>query len=141
VGLALLGTAGAFGYRQLFRGSVVATLPPIIRASNEPNKIAPDSAEPAVKNSSKDTTGSIEKLVSREEQPLPIEPLKGTRRRSSLGVPPPATAGQPGPNQVMPLAVADPPRSPFNAVASQHALQSGAAGGAVGADRAHLATA
>ena len=143
-GLALLGTAGAFSYRQLFRGSVVATLPPIIRASNEPNKIAPVSAEPAVKNGGKDTTGSIEKLVSREEQPVLIEPPKRTRRGSSVGapaVPTPATVGQPVPNQAMPLAVADPPGSPLNAVASQHALQAGAAGGAAGADGAHLTTA
>ena len=32
-GLALLGTAGAFGYHEIFRGSLVATPPPIIRAS------------------------------------------------------------------------------------------------------------
>src|SRR6185437_6900792 len=49
-GLALLGTAGAFGYREMSRGSVVATLPPIITASNEPNKIAPVSVEPRAKN-------------------------------------------------------------------------------------------
>jgi len=36
-GLALLGTAGAFGYREMFGGSVIATPPPIITTSNEPN--------------------------------------------------------------------------------------------------------
>ena len=50
-GLALVGTAGAFGYREIFRGSVIATPPPIITASNEPNKIAPASSEPQAKNS------------------------------------------------------------------------------------------
>jgi hypothetical protein len=74
-GLALL-TAGTFGYREMFGGSVIATPPPIITASNEPNKIAPVSGEPPAKNSGNarqdgaDTTGSIEKLVSREEQQL-----------------------------------------------------------------------
>ena len=49
-GLALLGTAGAFGYREIFGGSVIATPPPIITASSEPNKIAPVSGEPQGKN-------------------------------------------------------------------------------------------
>ena len=68
----------------------------------------------------------------------------GIRRGSSVGapsVPTPATGGQPALNQVMPLAVAAPPGSRLNAVASQHALQSGAAGGAAVPDRAPLATA
>jgi hypothetical protein len=50
-GLALLGTAGAIGYREMFGGSVIATSPPIITASNEPNKVAPVSGEPQAKNS------------------------------------------------------------------------------------------
>src|SRR5262245_24029226 len=58
-GLALLGTAGAFGYREIFQGSLVATPPPIIRASSEPNKFAPVSSEHQAKTA-QDTTGSIE---------------------------------------------------------------------------------
>jgi SPOR domain len=128
-GLALLGTAGAFGYREMFRGSVIATSPPIITASNEPNKVAPVSGQPQAKNSGNarpdgaDTTGSIEKLVSREEQPVAIEPPKGTTSR--VGTPPvltPITAGQPIPNQVGPqvFAAADAKGSPPNADTSQH---------------------
>jgi hypothetical protein len=45
-GFAQVGTAGAFGYREIFRGSVIATPPPIITASNEPNKLAPASSAP-----------------------------------------------------------------------------------------------
>src|SRR6516162_10184888 len=48
-GLALLGTAGAFGYREMFGGSVIATPPPIITASNEPNKLHPFPASPKPK--------------------------------------------------------------------------------------------
>jgi SPOR domain len=151
-GLALVGTAGAFGYRVMFRGSVIATPPPIITASNEPNKIAPASSEPQVKNSGNarqdgtDTTGSIEKLVSREEQPATIEPPKWARRNSSprVGVPAaptPATAAQSIPNQVRPhvVAAADPAGPPPNAVASQRAGQSAAADGTAEPNSAHLA--
>ena len=45
-GIALLGTAGAFDYREIFGGSVLPTPPPIITTSNEPNKIATASSEP-----------------------------------------------------------------------------------------------
>ena len=47
-------------------------LPPIIKATNQPTKIAPASNEPHAKNAANAsqvdtvTTGSIEKLVSRE---------------------------------------------------------------------------
>jgi SPOR domain len=147
-GLALLGTAGAFGYREIFGGSVIATSPPIITASNEPNKIAPASGQPQAKNSgnagqdSADTTGSIEKLVSREEQPATIEPPKGTPPRvGASAAPTPATAGQPMPNQARSheVATADPARPPPNAVTPQRADQSAAADGTAEPKRAHLA--
>jgi hypothetical protein len=151
-GLALVGTAGAFGYREIFRGSVIATPPPIITASNEPNKLAPASSAPQAKNSGNarqdgtDTTGSIEKLVSREEQPATIEPPKAAPRSWSPRVgakasPTPATAGQPVPNQVTPhvVAAADPAGPPLNAVASQRASQSAAADGTAEPNSAHLA--
>jgi hypothetical protein len=144
-GLALLGTAGAFGYREMFGGSVLPTPPPIITTSNEPNKIAPASSEPKAKNSGNArqgdevTTGSIEKLMPREEQPATIEPSKAAPRSSSRHVGAPPTAGQSVPNQAMPhvVAASDPPGPPPNAVASQ----SGAAEGTAGANRAHLAAA
>jgi len=141
-GLTLLGTAGAFGYREMSRSSVIATPPPIIRASNEPNKTPPLSAEAPAQNSGNarqdgaDTTGSIEKLVSREEQPKTIKPPKRAPRSSS----PPMTAA-PGSSGQPVLEAEDPPGSPHNAVSSQHAGQSGAAGSRAGVNRAHLATA
>jgi hypothetical protein len=81
--LTVIGTAGAFGYRAMFGGSVLPTLPPIIKAGNGPNKIVPaygdsqanNSAQPGAVNS-----GSAENLVSREEQPVNIEPPKAAPR-------------------------------------------------------------
>src|SRR5262249_25472878 len=143
-GLALLGTAGAVGYREMFGGPVIARPPPIITASSEPNKIAPVSGEPQGKNSGNarqdgaDTTGSTEKLISREEQPATIEPPKGANSR--VGAPAaltPTTAGQPIPNQVR--VAADPAGAPPNAVTSQRAGQSAAADGTAEPNRAHLA--
>jgi hypothetical protein len=69
-GLAIVGTAGAFGYRATFGGPVLPTLPPISKA----NKIAPVSAVLEANNATNTnqagatTTGSTENLVSPEEQ-------------------------------------------------------------------------
>ena len=83
--LAVVGTAGAFGYRAMFGGSVLPTLPSIVKASNEPNKIAPASTESQAKNGANAsqagaTIGSTENLFSREERPVTIEPPKPAPR-------------------------------------------------------------
>jgi hypothetical protein len=81
-GLAVVGTVGAFGYRAMFGGSVLPTLPPIAKASNEQNKIAPAPSESQANNGENAsragaaTTGSTGNMVSREEQLVMIEPPK-----------------------------------------------------------------
>ena len=88
LGLALVGSAGVFGYRNMFGASNFPT--PIMTASNEPNRIVAASSQPQAKDSGNAsqvgaaTPRSIEKLVSREEQPVTIEPP--TLRR--VGAPP-----------------------------------------------------
>ncbi len=78
LGLAVIGTAGAFAYRAMFGGSVLPTLPPIIKASNGPNRITPSSSAPAANQSqtAMANSGAAETLVPREEQPVSIEPPK-----------------------------------------------------------------
>jgi nitrate reductase NapE component len=115
-GLAVVGTAGAFGYRATFGGPVLPTLPPISKA----NKIAPAvSAVLEAKNATNTnqagatTTGSTENLVSREEQSvnpdprvistIPIMPGQGWLPGvATLAVPTPPAAVQMAPNQAMP---------------------------------------
>ena len=75
LGLALVGTAGAFGYRDIFGGSVQPKPPPTATTSNEPNKIALASSEPQAKDGPA-ITGSIENSVSREVQPATSKPPK-----------------------------------------------------------------
>jgi hypothetical protein len=72
--LAVLGTAGAFGYRALF-GAATAGPPPIIKADTAPSKIVPakkDTAKLINDRVAGDAQG--EKLVSREEQPVEVKP-------------------------------------------------------------------
>ncbi len=75
--LAVIGTAGAFGYRALFGSSGSAAQPPVIKADATPSKIVPASSRDA--QSSKQITDRVnergmgEKLVSREEHPIEIK--------------------------------------------------------------------
>jgi len=75
--LAIIGTAGAFGYRALFGSSSPKMSPPIINADATPNKVVPSMSKDS--QSSKQITdrvgtpGQGEKLVPREEQPVDIK--------------------------------------------------------------------
>ena len=78
--LAVIGTAGAFGYRAFTSGSGGSTNPPTIKADTSPSKIVPPAPATA------DATGkpfqerlgtaTTERIVPREEQPvsLPVPP-------------------------------------------------------------------
>ena len=124
-GLAVVATAGAFGYRATFGGSVLPTLPPIVKVSNE-SSIALTSSKSNSANASQAgaaTTASAEKLVSREEQPVTIEPPKPASTvispipiANGQGSPPDmstSVGGQAAPNQTMPGGVAAAANSPW----------------------------
>jgi hypothetical protein len=109
--LALAGASAAFGYRAMMSGALLPAVPPIIKATNQPIKIEPAFNEPHAKNAAGEvdtvTTGSIEKLVSREEQPVRIVPPKPTSRVISTI---PMTTRQDA------LTRVDPPAAPAPAV-------------------------
>ena len=89
LGLAVLGTAGAFGYRAMFGASMLPTFPPIIQAGDGPNKIVSAKGDSPVRsfNQAGETGGSGEKSVSREEPP--VEPAQNSAAPGSMppGVP------------------------------------------------------
>jgi hypothetical protein len=79
LGLAVLGTAGAFGYRSMFGGPGGMSPPPVIRASGEPSKVAPppvtaDASSSASKFSYDrfGDAGKDEQVVRREEKPVDL---------------------------------------------------------------------
>lgn len=69
--LAVLGTAGAFGYRALF-GSVPSGPPPVIKADTKPSKVVPAKKVTAAKLI-QDRAPQAEKLVTREEKPVDLQ--------------------------------------------------------------------
>src|SRR5262249_39377081 len=77
--LAVIGTAGAFGYRAFFGSSASSQPPPVIKADAGPSKIVPaatskDAQSNKLINDRMNERGQSEKLVSREEQPIDRPP-------------------------------------------------------------------
>jgi hypothetical protein len=113
LGLAVIGTAGAFGYRMM-TGPSSSGQPPVIKADAGPNKIVP--APQATDAQSKLVYDRVNKpqdvkVVSREEQPLEMRDAKPAGPKmvmpnggASTGTPiangatPPAAAGATAPN-------------------------------------------
>jgi hypothetical protein len=75
--LAVVGTAGAFGYRAVFGSSGAAVPPPVIKADTAPSKIVPAASQDAASNKlitdRVNAPGQGEKIVSREEQPVDVK--------------------------------------------------------------------
>jgi len=70
--LAVIGTAGAFGYRALF-GSTSSGPPAVIKADNSPTKVTPPKQDSNVKLIQERVPPQDEKLVTREEKPVDIQ--------------------------------------------------------------------
>ena len=81
IALALVGTAGAFGYRILFGGIVSPTLTPSIKAINQRSTIASVNELQAASSSdarraAPAITGSIDNVVAQEGQPAAVASSK-----------------------------------------------------------------
>jgi hypothetical protein len=106
-GLAVIGTAGAFGYRSLFGGTGASLPPPVIRASGEPTKVAPPPAktDPSASKFTYDRFGDRsknEQVVVREEKPVdPNQIARSTVPRTVLPASPPSQVMSPRPGAVV----------------------------------------
>jgi hypothetical protein len=118
--LAVIGTAGAFGYRALFGTSGTSQPPPVIKADTAPSKIVPatsskDTQSSKLINDRVNDRGQGERLVSREEQPVEIKdkqaaamfPPQGQDTRTGSSGPPQIGSGVVGsePKKVRTIAI------------------------------------
>lgn len=134
--LAVIGTAGAFGYRAIFGSSSVSGPPPVIKAESAPSKIVPAAASNAQANKTTERVGGSgqgERLVSREEQPVAVTttgnvfPPQGQNAATLPGIGPQLGSGVVGsdpkrirtiaikpdqPSDAMPPAPAEPAPAP-----------------------------
>jgi len=108
LGLAVIGTAGAYAFRTVFSGGAPGT-PPVIKADTSPTKIA---AAPSDASNNKQIfdrladRGQNERMVPREEQPLDV---KSPAPQGQAAVAWPAPQAAPSPSAgARPLTVTDP---------------------------------
>ena len=130
LGLVLVGASGAVAYRSMFGGAILAPAPPpVIKAGDGPNKIIPrqEDAQAGAGQPGAANPAAPEKLVSREEQPVAVQPPNAPPRVvSTIPVPPPGAAPAPpgafpalGPNVLGAAPLAAPmPAAPAPRVAA-----------------------
>jgi hypothetical protein len=97
--LAVVGTAGALGYRALFGTSGTRQPPPVIKADSTPSKIVPANANKAPSKAIYDRVADHaqdEKVVSREEQPIDMKP-------PNMAMTPASDSAQPADNAPPPM--------------------------------------
>jgi SPOR domain len=102
LGLAVFGSAAAFGYRTVFKPAPSGPTP-IIRADNSPTKVTPAGTGANARPASPFADRSGEQLIRRDEDPIDVASTyrSGTVDTGTAGFPPPeivpATVG-PGPS-------------------------------------------
>lgn len=92
LGLAVVGTAGAFAYKAMSRGES-GSQPPVIKANNTPAKVAgtPQGRDAGRTGYDRSDKTQPERMVSREEQPLEMREARSATPRM-----PTTTGGVPG---------------------------------------------
>ena len=120
LGLAVIGTAGAFGYRSIFGGPGSSGPPPVIRASGEPSRVAPPpaTADGSVSKFSYDRFGDAgkdEQVLRREEKPVDLSKTAPPSRTVFPNAP---VANSPSTKPAAPAttATANPPTNPPSAI-------------------------
>ena len=104
IGCAMIGTAGAYGYRTYYVTPGATKAPPVITAESTPSKVVSAGDMPTgkiIQDRVRDP-GQNERLVSREEQPVEIRPPATTAPRGVLPAPAGPSSGFPPPPSSVP---------------------------------------
>jgi hypothetical protein len=115
IGCAMLGTAGAYGYRTYYAGPVTSSAAPVIVADKTPTKVVPASEAQSGKviQDRVGDQGPGERVVTREEQPVELKPPP------QPVAPPPVIATVPSFPPTPPPAAAPPPAPPSSAASNE----------------------
>jgi hypothetical protein len=142
IGLALVGSACAVGYRNMFAGSVSPTPPPSVKETIPSVSEKQAASHVDAREAGPATTGSIDNMAPREDQPAGVWPSKAATRASLPRESAPATraASQAVPKQAVPHAAvtASAPRLTI-AAAPPRPGQAGGADDTVATNHEHLA--
>ena len=115
IGCAMLGTAGAYGFRSYYIHPNAAQPPPVITAdSSTPTKIVPatvDASQSSTVGQDRSANGGREQLVSKQEEPVALREL-GTQAAPRVVLPAPvvpapapAAAGSTEPKKVRTVTI------------------------------------
>jgi hypothetical protein len=121
LGLTVLGTAGALGYRAMFGKSVISGMPPIIKPPEGPIKVQPSQDAQAGKPGQSEPVGKTgERLVEHQEQPVDVQSANPPVPRMVQTIPVISNA-PPAPIPGAPAADLNPP-APMPPQPSQQAI-------------------
>jgi SPOR domain len=92
IGCAMIGTAGAYGYRTYYSSPSSNRVPPVISADTTPTKVV--SAEgPTGKSIQDRVRDNAERVIPREEEPVEIRTPSGSRAVPGSGFPTSSSGG------------------------------------------------
>jgi hypothetical protein len=94
IGCAMLGTAGAYGYRSYYHSASVTQPPPVIAADSSSNKIvpAPNDSQSGKTVQDRLANAGKEQIVSKQEEPVALKDL-GTPTAPRVVLPAPVAPG------------------------------------------------
>jgi hypothetical protein len=97
IGCAMIGTAGAYGYRTYYSSPNSNRVPPVISADTTPTKVVSAAEGPTGKSIQDRVRDTTERVIPREEQPVELRTPSSSPRGSSgapqSGFPPPSSGG------------------------------------------------
>jgi hypothetical protein len=95
IGCAMIGTAGAYGYRTYYSSPNSNRVPPVISADTTPTKVVSAAEGPTGKSIQDRVRDTSERVIPREEEPVELRTPSSSPRGNS-GFPPPSSSGGPG---------------------------------------------
>jgi hypothetical protein len=97
IGCAMIGTAGAYGYRTYYSSPNSNRVPPVISADTAPTKVVSAAEGPTGKSIQDRVRDTTERVIPREEDPVELRTPSSSSRGipQQSGFPPPSSSGGP----------------------------------------------
>jgi hypothetical protein len=98
IGCAMIGTAGAYGYRTYYSSPSSNRVPPVISADTTPTKVVSAAEGPSGKSIQDRVRDTSERVIPREEEPVELRTPSSSSRVVPMSPPGPPQSGFPPPS-------------------------------------------
>ena len=98
IGCAMIGTAGAYGYRTYYSSPSSNRVPPVISADTAPTKVVSAAEGPSGKSIHDRVRDTSERVIPREEEPVELRTPSSSSRAVPMSPPGPPQSGFPPPS-------------------------------------------